>query len=356
VLLIVAAALGLILANTAVGPGIITFTHLQLGFLSLAHWVTDGLLAIFFFLAAIELKHELVHGELSSVRKAAVPAAAAVGGVAVPALIFLAVAHEPGLLVGWPIPTATDIAFALGVLALVGRRLPPRIRTLLLALAVLDDLIAILIIAIFFTTQLEWLPLIAAIPVIALFGILSRRRRRWWMIALLVVLAVGAWLLVELSGIHPTVAGVALGLVLAGAPGATARHALEPFSNGFVLPVFAFVAALVAVPAVGLAQLSPAFWAIVIALPLGKLIGITAGGAIAIGLTRRRGETPPVGDLVVVASLGGIGFTVSLLMNQLAWKGNTELADEGTIAVIVASVLAAVIGTVVTTVRSRRYR
>lgn len=354
-LLIAAAALGLVLANTPLGPAIIGFTHLQLGFLSLAHWVTEGLLAIFFLLAAIELKHELTHGELSSVRKAAVPATAALGGVAVPALIYLAVAHEPGLAVGWPIPTATDIAFALGVLALVGRRLPSRVRTLLLALAVLDDLIAILIIAIFFTSKLDWLPLVAAVPVIVAFGLLSKLRQRWWMIALLVLLGIAAWLLVALSGIHPTVAGVALGLTLASAPAAATRHALEPFSNGVVLPVFAFVAALVAVPGVGLAQLSPAFWAIVIALPVGKLIGISAGGALAIGLTRSRGDTPPFGDLIVVASLGGIGFTVSLLMNQLAWKGNTGLADEGTIAVIVGSVLGAIVGTVVTTVRSRRY-
>lgn len=356
VLLILAAALGLLLANTPVGPAIIEFTHLRVGFLSLAHWVTDGLLAIFFLLAAIELKHELVHGELRSLRKAAVPAAAALGGVVVPALLYLAVAHEPGLSRGWPIPTATDIAFALGVLALVGRRLPQRVRTLLLALAVLDDLIAILIIAIFFTTQLQWLPLVLAIPIIVGFGLLSRVRRRWWTIALLVLLGVGAWTLVALSGIHPTVAGVALGLVLATGPGTATRHFLEPFSNAIILPLFAFVAALVVVPTVGLGELSPAFWAIVLALPVGKLFGITAGGTLAIAATGRRGDTPPIGDLVVIAALGGIGFTVSLLMNQLAWGRNSELVDEGTLAVILASVLAATLGTVITAARSRHYR
>jgi NhaA family Na+:H+ antiporter len=175
------------------------------------------------------------------------------------------------------------------------------------------------------------------------------------MTALLVALAAAAWLLVALSGIHPTVAGVALGLVLASSPGTAARHALEPFSNGIVLPVFAFVAALVTLPSVGISQLSPAFWAIVIALPVGKLVGITAGGAIALRVTRSRGDTQPVGDLVVVASLGGIGFTVSLLMNQLAWNSVTGLVNEGTIAVIVASVLAAILGAIVTSVRSRRY-
>lgn len=358
-LLIAAAAIGLILANSPVGESVIDFTHVRLGFpgftLSLAHWVTDGLLAVFFFLAAIELKHELTAGELSSARKAVVPAAAAVGGVIAPALVYLAIAHEPRLAVGWPIPTATDIAFALGVLALVGRRLPSRVRALLLALAVIDDLIAILIIAVFFTSSLQWIPLVCAVPVIALFGWLSRRRMNGGTIAALIVLGVAAWVLVALSGIHPTVAGVALGLVMAGASGGKARHAIEPVSNGVILPVFAFVAALVALPAVGLSELSPAFFAIVVALPVGKLVGITAGAAVAIAATRKRGETPPLGDVVVVAALGGIGFTVSLLMNQLAWQGNTELADEGTIAVIAASVIAALIGTVITSLRSRRY-
>ena len=359
-LLIAAAAAGLIVANTGGGSAVIAFSHLHLGpgplDLSLAHWVTDGLLAIFFFLAAIELKHELVNGELSSVRKAIVPAAAAVGGVIAPALVYLAIAHDDGLAIGWPIPTATDIAFALGVLALAGSRLPSRVRALLLALAVIDDLIAILIIAFFFTSNLELLPLFLAVPVIVVFGLLSRLPARPWLVAVLVVLGVAAWILVALSGIHPTIAGVALGLVMAGRSGHRARHALEPVSNGIVLPVFAFVAALVAIPAVGIAQLSPAFWGIVVALPAGKLVGITAGAAIAIAATRSRGSAPPLGDILVVSALGGIGFTVSLLMNQLAWKSNTEFVDEGTIAVIVASVIAAIIGVIVTLTRSRHYR
>jgi NhaA family Na+:H+ antiporter len=360
-LLIGAAAIGLVVANTPIGPAVIAGTHIHFGFpgldLSAAHWVTDGLLAVFFFLAAIELKHELTRGELSSIHKAVVPAAAAVGGVIVPALIYLLVAHDPKLAIGWPIPTATDIAFALGILALVGKGLPSRVRALLLALAVLDDLIAILIIAIFFTAGLQLLPLLLAIPVIAAFGVLSRLRQSATIVVLLVLLGVAAWLLVALSGVHPTIAGVALGLVMAGTSGGRARHTLEPVSNGFILPVFAFVAALVALPGAGLAQLSPAFWAIVIALPVGKLIGITAGASLAIAAGRRRsGNALPLGDIVAVASLGGIGFTVSLLMNQLAWAGDVELANEGTLAVIVASAIAVVIGGLVTSARSRHYR
>ena len=360
-LLIGAAALGLIVANTVVGPAVIEFTHVKLGFpgfsLSVAHWVTDGLLAIFFFLAAIELKHELVSGELSSVHKAIVPAAAAVGGVAIPALLYLAVVHDTKLAIGWPIPTATDIAFALGVLALVGRGLPSRIRALLLALAVIDDLIAILIIAIFFTASVQFLPLLLAVPVVVAFAVLSRARRHPVVGVLLVLLGLLAWVLVSLSGIHPTVAGVALGLAMSGRSGGPVRHALEPLSNGVILPIFAFVAALVVLPTTGIENLSPAFWAIIVALPVGKLIGITAGATIATAIGGRKPDAAlAFGDLAAVAALGGIGFTVSLLMNQLAWKGNTQLADEGTLAVIAASVIAGVIGVVLTSARARNYR
>jgi NhaA family Na+:H+ antiporter len=360
-LLIGAAAIGLVLANTPAGPTVINATHFSFGFpglrLSAAHWVTDGLLAIFFFLAAIELKHELTHGELNGVRKAIVPAAAALGGVAVPAAIYLAVVHGSDLAIGWPIPTATDIAFALGVLALVGRGLPTRIRALLLALAVLDDLIAILIIAFFFTHGLAVVPLVIAVPVVVAFGLVSRLRPSVTITVALVLLWIAAWVLVALSGIHPTIAGVALGLLMAGRAAAPTRHALEPFSNGIVLPVFAFVAALVAIPTVGIGELSPAFWGIVVALPVGKLIGITAGALLAIRLTGGRNRSsPPLGDVLAVAALGGIGFTVSLLMNQLAWTGRPELADEGTLAVIAASVIAAITGVVITSWRARRYR
>jgi NhaA family Na+:H+ antiporter len=363
-LLIGAAALGLILANTPWGSALQGARDTHLGFpgfdLSIGHWVTDGLLAVFFFLAAIELKHELSQGELASPAKALVPAVAAVGGVIVPALIFLLIVREPGLSSGWPIPTATDIAFALGVLALAGRGLPPRVRALLLGVAVIDDLIAILIIAIFFTTQLNPIPLLIAVPVVLLFGWLSslaKAHRSALLITALVLLGVATWVLVSLSGVHATVAGVALGLIMAGKNAGRVRHVLEPVSNGIILPLFAFVAALVVLPAVGLGQLSPVFWAIVIALPVGKLIGITAGAVVARQLTPKRARSPlPLGDILVVAGLGGVGFTVSLLMNELAFRELPEIAVEGTLAVLVASVLAGVIGVVLTATRARRYR
>ena len=360
-LLLGAAILGVTLANSALGPGLQTLRdqHLPVPWLgldlSVGHWVTDGLLAVFFFLAAIELKHELTHGELDSPRKALVPTIAAVGGVIAPAAIFLLMVPDPELSSGWPIPTATDIAFALGALALVGRALPSRIRALLLALAVIDDLIAILIIAFFFTDDLRPVPLLAAVPVILVFGWLSRHARSAPIVVVLIVLGIAAWVLAHLSGIHATIAGVALGLIMAGKSAGRTRHALEPWSNGIILPVFAFVAALVVLPSVGVRELSPVFWAIIVALPIGKLIGIT-GGALVANRLASKVQRIPLGDIIAVAGLGGIGFTVSLLMNELAYTQQKEVAVEGTLAILIASVLAAIIGVILTAIRARRYR
>ncbi len=362
-LLLAAAALGLLLANSPVGPSIVSAVDAPLPLpgllLSAGDWVKDGLLAVFFLLAAIELRQELTRGELASPRRALVPVVAAVGGVIVPALIYLLLAREPELSSGWPIPTATDVAFALGVLAIVGRGLPTRIRALLLALAVIDDLIAIIIIAMFFTSDPQPLPLLAAVPVVMLFGWLSHRppgfRRAAIVVPTLIALGLAAWVLVALSGVHPTIAGVALGLIMAPTAAARARRGLEPVSNVVVLPLFAFVAALVVVPSVGIAELSPAFWAILIALPVGKLVGITAGGFVAAALTPRRARVPIL-DLVVIAGLGGIGFTVSLLMNDLAFGNQPQLAVEGTIAILIGSVIAAVVGAGIAAARAAHYR
>jgi NhaA family Na+:H+ antiporter len=362
-LLVTAAVVGLVLANT----GAATFMSMVASFhfgipalginLSVEHWTKDGLLAIFFFIAAIELKHELKHGELDTIAKAIIPTVAAIGGVIVPAVIYLAIAVPSGLVQGWPIPTATDIAFALGVLAIVGRSLPPKFRALLLALAVIDDLIAIVIIAIFFTATLSWLPLLLAIPTIALFGWLSTKVApgRWWVVVALILLGIAAWALVLTSGIHPTVAGVALGLVMAGAPADEARHAIEPWSNVVVLPLFALFAALVPIPQTSVAQLSPAFWAVLVALPIGKIVGITAGALLAVSLTRDKENRLPIGDVIAIAGLGGIGFTVSLLMNELAFETHTEISNEVTLAVLLASLVAAIVGGALTAARSRHY-
>lgn len=366
IVLATAAILGLVVANSPISADVVGFidSHLPYALLGLdlsaGHWVTDGLLAIFFFLAAVELKHELRHGELDSAAKALVPAAAAVGGVVVPAAIFLIMVREPGLSDGWPIPTATDIAFALGVLALVGKSLPNRVRALLLALAVIDDLIAIVIIAVFFAGDLNPLALLGAVPLVLLFGLLSYRlngRMRRLAIATMIVLALAAWFLVALSGVHATIAGVGLGLVLSSRTGVRVRHTIEPFSNAIILPLFAFVATLVVIPDLSATPLGPVFWAIVVALPVGKVIGITAGALVANAVGGARESTRiPVVDLLVIAALGGIGFTVSLLMNELAYAGSPTIATEGTMGVLGASLIAVIIGGTAGGLRSRWYR
>ncbi|MGY4857528.1 Na+/H+ antiporter NhaA [Cryobacterium sp. AP23] len=374
--LLIAGVLGLVAANLAFGPALIMAAneHLPTGIfgldLSAKHWISDGLLAVFFFLIAIELKRELVIGDLNSLGKAALPALAALGGVVVPAGIYLLLTRGSGLAAGWPVPTATDIAFALGVLAVFGRGIPTRVRVFLLALAVLDDLVAILIIAFFFTQdpQLQFIG-VAAITA-TLFGVTSRllkprspwvlgRKPVWPVVLVLGVLGVATWYFTYLSGVHATIAGVILGLVMARVPGGRAHHVLEPYSNAVILPLFAFSAALVAIPRVSPADLSPAFWGILVALPVGKLIGITLAGALGSLISRRpsgSGAGLKLADIVMVACLGGIGFTVSLLMGALAFAGNTEVVDEATLAVLLGSGVAILVSAVVVSVRARQYR
>ncbi|WP_348788295.1 Na+/H+ antiporter NhaA [Leifsonia sp. NPDC080035] len=362
-LLLGAAALGLLLANTPVGPALLDLQHAHLGGgfleLSVGHWISDGLLAVFFFIVAVELKHELVAGELNSLQKAIHPAIAAVAGVAVPALIYLGFTAGTRYAVGWPIPTATDIAFALGVLAVFGRGLPNRLRVFLLALAVLDDLIAIVIIAVFFTEDPNLVELLLAAVAVTAFGLLSRLLRGRMRVpigVLMVLLALLAWWLVLDSGVHATIAGVALGLVMARRPAGRVVHVLEPWSNGLILPLFAFSAALVVIPGVSPAELRPSFWGIVVALPVGKLIGITLGGWLG-SFTRgpARARIPLTG-LITIGALGGIGFTVSLLMNELAFSGDALARSEGTLAVLLGSAVAIVVSAVLVSLLARRYR
>ena len=367
-LLLGAAALGLLLANTPIGGALLDVQHAYVGSgplsLSVGHWVSDGLLAIFFFIVAVELKHEFLAGGLNSVSAALVPAIAAVGGVVVPAGVYLAITAGSGFERGWPVPTATDIAFALGVLAVFGRGLPAAVRVFLLALAVLDDLIAIGIIAVFFTEDLAVVPLLVAVAGVALFAVVGRLgvgrtgAARTAVVALLVHIALITWWATLSSGIHATIAGVALGFALPRLSGLRAAHALEPASNGIVLPLFAFSAALVAIPAVGLSELAPAFWGIALALPLGKLVGITAGGLLGAAVARRRGSAGGLAlpDLVTVSLLGGIGFTVSLLMSELAFAGLDEVRDEGTLAVLLGSGVSIVAAAVILSIRSGRAR
>jgi Na+:H+ antiporter, NhaA family len=361
-----AAVLGLLLANSTAGLGLTSLVDSYFAIpaldikLSLGHWVTDGLLVIFFFIIAVELRHELSDGELNTFKHALAPGVAALGGVVAPVLIYVAIAGGDYSR-GWPIPAATDIAFALGLIALVGRGLPGRIRIFLLALAVLDDLIAIVIIAIFFSSGLNFLALGMAATAIYLFRYLGCQGRMNSALrtTLLIVVALLAWYFTLLSGVHATIAGVALGLVLNPRLAEKAAHHLQPVTNAVILPLFAFTAALVVIPDVSLAELSPAFWGIAIALPVGKIVGIMlAGTIVALFITSsEEKETMVTGlDLLTVAAVAGIGFTVSLLMNELAFENNQLIRDEGVLGVLVGSAVSIVIGGALVMVRARHYR
>ncbi|MCR2762316.1 Na+/H+ antiporter NhaA [Microbacterium sp. zg.B48] len=366
ILLLLAAIAGLIVANSPIGAAVIQFSLTHVGIpgtvadLSLAHWVSDGLLAIFFFAVSVELQYELTRGELRSFRRAIQPAIAAAGGVLIPIGIYLAIAAGSGVEEGWPIPTATDIAFALGVLAVFGRGLPSTVRVFLLALAILDDIVGIVFIAVLFATDVNFGMLALALLAVVAFAILSRvldTRARALVVVLLVLLAAATWVLVLASGVHATIAGVLLGLAMAQTPALRVRHAIEPWVNALVLPIFAFAAALVPIPQVAASQLSPAFWAILVALPLGKIIGIVGAGWAAqrIG-AGDRDQKLPLGDLVAAGALGGIGFTVSLLLANLAFADSPLVRDEAILGVLAGSMVALVLSGVLVSWRARHYR
>jgi NhaA family Na+:H+ antiporter len=420
VLLLVAAASAMLVANLA--PDFyfgLRDTHLGgtlFGIdlnLSIGHWAADGLLAVFFFLVGLELKHEFVVGDLRDVRTALVPVVAAVGGVAVPALIYVMFnLADPVARQGWAIPAATDIAFALAVLAVIGSHLPAALRTFLLTLAVADDLIAIAIIAFFYSKQLEPPYLAAEIVPVALFGLIAYRlqgflARHWWAPWLLLApLAVAAWVLCYASGVHATVAGVLLAFVVPvrpprkkalaepdeGPPTHTMpepthtmpepthtmpepthtmpepdeglagilEHRIRPFSAGVAVPVFAFFSAGVAVGgAQGFvaAVTSTIGLGVIVGLVVGKAIGITASTWLVTRLRHARLD-PDLAwiDVFGLGVIGGIGFTVSLLVSELSFGQGTPHDDIGKVAILTASVVAALLASVVLGARNRHYR
>ncbi len=341
--------------------------------LTVAAWASDGLLAIFFFVAGLELKREFVAGDLRSRQRAAVPIAAALGGVAVPAVLFTIInLQDGGALNGWAIPTATDIAFALAVLAVVGRCLPTALRTFLLTLAVVDDLVAIVIIAVFYTTDLSAAPLLGALVPLAAFTLLVQRRvRSWW---LLLPLAAATWTLVHASGVHATVAGVLLGFAvpvirsqLAGGPDAGPglaehfEHRFRPLSAGFAVPVFAFMSAGVTINEQGgglAASLTdPVALGIMAGLVIGKPVGIMTATWLVSRFTRARLDPSLTWmDVFGLALLAGIGFTVSLLIGELAFGLGTERDNHVKLAVLAGSLIAALLATVMLRIRNRAHR
>ncbi|AXI81460.1 Na+/H+ antiporter NhaA [Peterkaempfera bronchialis] len=334
--------------------------------LTLETWAKDGLLTVFFFVAGIELKRELTVGDLRDRWAAALPVVAALCGMAAPALVYTAVnlggGGDPA---GWAIPTATDIAFALGVLAVVSTHLPSALRAFLLTLAVVDDLGAILVIAVFYTSAIKLWALLAAFAGLVVFFLLHRRRVHGWY--LYVPLGLVVWALMHESGVHATVAGVAMGLMLRCTPDKGEQHSpaerivhrVRPLSAGFAVPVFALFAAGVAVSPGALREVvtGAAPLGVVLGLLLGKSVGVFGGTWLTARFTRA--ELDPSlkwADLYALATLSGIGFTVSLLISELAFPGDPELAARAKAAVLVGSLLCALLACVLLRLRNRHYR
>lgn len=345
------------LSGTVVGPAGL---HLDL---TVAEWAKDGLLAIFFFVVGLELKREIVDGQLRRPATAVVPILAAVGGMVVPAALYLLVntMADGGSPHGWAIPVATDIAFAVAVLSVFGKRLPTALRAFLLTLAVVDDLLGIIIIAAFYSSGLAFAWLGAALASAVVFGLVVRRRTSWW---LLVPLGVLTWALMHASGIHATIAGVLLGFTVPALarPGEEVsvaerfEHLWRPVSAGLAVPVFALFAAGVALDPASLAGTvaDPAAQGVALGLVLGKPIGIFLATWLLVSLT---GATlhPAVRwlDVVAVAFVAGIGFTVALLIAALSFSPDSPHVEHVKAAVLLGSLASAVLGAAMLAWRGR---
>jgi NhaA family Na+:H+ antiporter len=406
ILLLAAAVAALLWANSPWRASYDALWHTQLTIglgpwslaVDLQHWVNDALMALFFLVVGLEIKRELTTGELREPKAAALPAIAALGGMIVPALLYLAINRSGEPARGWGIPMATDIAFALGVLAIVGRGLPTALKTFLLALAIVDDIGAILVIAIFYSGSISPGPLLAAAGLLVLILVLQRVQVRWT--AVYVLLGVGVWLATFQSGIHATIAGVALGLTtpavpfqrpravsleahrvaddtvddpvppdadahqwlhLAGltreavSPLARLEHLLHPWTSYLIIPVFALANAGVSITSSSLreAVTSGVTLGVVAGLVVGKTIGVTVFTWLATktGITRLP-EDVGWGQLVGVAALAGIGFTVSLFITSLAFQ-TQAIQDTAKVGILAASLLAGLLGALFLA-RSRR--
>ena len=373
VLLLAAAGAALIWANSPWAHAYRTVSEFAIGpeslhlHLPLSVWAADGLLAIFFFVVGLELKREFVAGDLRDPRRAALPIAAAVGGMVVPAAIFIGVnllSGHPENLDGWAVPIATDIAFALAVLAVLSTHLPTALRTFLLTLAVVDDLLAIVVIAVFYTDHVSLVPMALALVPIGLFGLAVQRGVHYWW--LLTPLAVTAWALVHASGVHATVAGVVLGFTVPvlgrrGQPTAELfEHTMRPVSAGFAVPVFAFFAAGVTVGGwSGFADslLHPVTDGVIAGLVIGKPLGVFLTAFLLARFTHATLDDDLAWrDVLGVSLLAGVGFTVSLLIGELAFGYGTTTGDDVKIGVLVGSVIAGVLASLVLLSRNAVYR
>ena len=350
-----AAALAMAIANSPAAPTYFHALHVYLGPLSVLHWINDALMAVFFFLVGLEIKREFVDGNLATWADRRLPIIAAGAGMLLPAIVYISVVGTSSPLTrGWAIPAATDIAFAIGVLALLGSRAPASLKLFLTTVAIVDDMGAVAIIALAYTSGLNIVALLAAaVILLLLFGMNKAGERRLWPY---LVLAVGLWVAVFLSGVHATIAGVlaALTIPLTPSPGAPddahsplhrLEHALQPWVAYLIVPVFGFANAGVALGGLGWTELlAPLPIAIAAGLFIGKQVGVLASMrlAVALGLgSRPHGATWL--QVYGVAVLCGVGFTMSLFIGGLAFTDPT-LASEVKVGVLGGSILSAILG------------
>ena len=365
-LLIGAALIGLLLANGPLSSAFQSIATTKIGIdaldlnMTIQKWTADALLAIFFFVIGCELKHELVVGTLSKPRQAVLPVAAALGGMAVPALLYVAISRggAADAVNGWGIPMATDIAFALAVLAVLGRGLPSGVRAFLLTLAIVDDLGAILVIALFYSAglSLEWIAVSALL--LALFALAQRQRITSPIIN--VPLALAVWYAVHAAGVHATIAGVALGLLMrvkkdpgeSDAPVDRATARFHPISAVVAVPLFALFAAAVDLRSIDLGAVisSPILLGVFVGLVVGKPVGIILAARLATALGARLSPGVQWIDIALIGALAGIGFTVSLLISELAFTSETSLSA-AKLGVLIASIAAVVVSGALLAVR-----
>jgi NhaA family Na+:H+ antiporter len=349
--LMAAAALALVVANSPLAPAYFGALHAYIGPLSVSHWINDGLMAVFFLLVGMEIKRELLEGELSDARAAGLPVVGAIGGMVVPAAFYAAINWGDAVAMrGWAIPTATDIAFALGVMSLLGRSVPASLKILLTAIAIIDDLGAIAIIAVFYTDNLSILSLVLAAIALAALALLNRSGVRSLTPYMLVGLVL--WVCVLKSGVHATLAGVATGFAIPLAAKADEEsplrwleHALHPWVAYLVLPAFAFANAGVSLQGLSAAaMLEPVTLGILLGLFVGKQIGVF--GALWLAIKAGWGRMPEGANWTQLYGLGllcGIGFTMSLFIGGLAFDDAAH-GVQVRIGVLAGSILAAVVG------------
>jgi NhaA family Na+:H+ antiporter len=350
IILVVCTAISLCLANSSLGEGYIQFWRQSLGPLSLELWINDGLMAVFFLLVGLELQRELLEGELSSVKRALLPMFAALGGVAVPALIHLGFNYGTTTQSGMGIPMATDIAFAIGALSLLGNRIPASLKVFLTALAVIDDLAAIVVIAFFYSGITNALFLFGALAVLVLLYIL--RRRGVASLAVFLTLGFAMWILMLKSGVHATIAGVLLGLLIplraktGKSPAGFLEHLLNKPVHFFVLPLFALGNTAISVHGSFVYELiSSNGMGIFFGLLVGKPIGIVLASflVISLGVCRLPADVS-MRHIVGAGMLGGIGFTMAIFISNLAFDPGSHYIDGSKLAIMTASLGAATLG------------